>query len=95
MAGQTVKLNEGQSRYEIIVDDKVAGYAAFRDTDEGVRDFNHTVVQPEFRGQGLSTPLIQQALDDTRAAGKQIIPTCSAVARFLSKNEGYRDLVAS
>ncbi|MCT1614025.1 GNAT family N-acetyltransferase [Corynebacterium sanguinis] len=95
MADQTVKLNEGQNRYEIFVDDKVAGYAAFRETGEGLRDFNHTVIQPEFRGQGLSTPLIQHALDDTRTAGKKIIPTCSAVAHFLSKNEGYRDLVAS
>ena len=83
-------------RFVIEVDGQEAGFAAFQDSADGsVRDFNHTVIQPEFRGQGLSTPLIQHALDDTRTAGKKIIPTCSAVAHFLSKNEGYRDLVAS
>ncbi|QPK82941.1 N-acetyltransferase [Corynebacterium qintianiae] len=94
MSDNQVKLNEGLSRYEILVDGQVAGFAAFRENVDGVRDFNHTVVQPEYRGQGLSTPLIQEALDATRTEGKKIIPTCSAVEHFLGKNENYRDLVA-
>lgn len=88
-----VRLNEAQSRYEILVDGQVAGYTAFSERGD-VRDFNHTVVLPEYRGQGLSSPLIQVALDETREQGKKIIPTCSAVARFLAKNEDYQDLVA-
>ncbi|MDU7504093.1 MAG: N-acetyltransferase, partial [Corynebacterium kroppenstedtii] len=33
------------------------------------------------------------ALDETREAGMHIIPTCSAVAHFVSKNHDYADLV--
>ena len=79
-------------RYLITVDGRDAGYADYIQGD-GVRDFDHTVIDPEFRGQGLSKPLIQAALDDTRAAGDKVRPLCSAVAGFIEKHPEYRDLV--
>lgn len=79
-------------RYLITVDGRDAGYADYIQGD-GVRDFHHTVIDPEFRGQGLSKPLIQVALDDTRAAGDKVRPLCSAVAGFIEKHPEYRDLV--
>lgn len=88
---QTVNRKDG--RYEIEVDGAVAGFAEFVEKGD-VRDFNHTVIDPAFRGQGLSKPLIAEALDDTRAAGKKIIPTCSAIEGFVAKNPEYQDLVA-
>ncbi|WP_314823605.1 GNAT family N-acetyltransferase [Corynebacterium matruchotii] len=81
-------------RYLITVDGRDAGYADYIQGD-GVRDFHHTVINPEFRGQGLSKPLIQAALDDTRAAGDKVRPLCSAVAGFIEKHPEYRDLVQS
>jgi len=78
--------------YLITVDGRDAGYADYIQGD-GVRDFHHTVIDPEFRGQGLSKPLIQAALDDTRAAGDKVRPLCSAVAGFIEKHPEYRDLV--
>ena len=79
-------------RYLITVDGRDAGYADYIQGD-GVRDFHHTVIDPEFRGQGLPKPLIQAALDDTRAAGDKVRPLCSAVAGFIEKHPEYRDLV--
>jgi hypothetical protein len=79
-------------RYLITVNGRDAGYADYIQGD-GVRDFHHTVIDPEFRGQGLSKPLIQAALDDTRAAGDKVRPLCSAVAGFIEKHPEYRDLV--
>ena len=81
-------------RYVITVDGEEAGFADYRDADDTTRDFNHTVIDPTFRGQGLSGKLVKEALDDTRAAGKKIVPTCSAVAHFVEKNADYKDLVA-
>lgn len=81
-------------RYLITVDGRDAGYADYIQGD-GVRDFHHTVIDPEFRGQGLSKPLIQAALDDTRAAGDKVRPLCSAVAGFIEKHPEYWDLVQS
>ena len=79
-------------RYLITVDGRDAGYADYIQGD-GVRDFHHTVIDPEFRGQGLSKPLIQASLDDTRAAGDKVRPLCSAVAGFIEKHSEYRVLV--
>lgn len=79
-------------RYLITVDGRDAGYADYIQGD-GVRDFHHTVIDPEFRGQGLSKPLIQAALDDTRVAGDKVRPLCSAVAGFIEKHPEYQDLV--
>ncbi|MCT1451142.1 GNAT family N-acetyltransferase [Corynebacterium sp. p3-SID1194] len=81
-------------RYVMTVDGEQAGFADYRDADDTTRDFNHTVIDPKFRGQGLSGKLVKEALDDSRAAGKKIIPTCSAVEHFVEKNADYKDLVA-
>lgn len=89
---RVIRHDQDGHRYVIEVEGTEAGFASYVETGD-VRDFNHTVVDPAFRGQGLSSPLIREALDDTRAAGKTIRPSCSAVEHFLTKNEEYRDLV--
>ncbi|MDO5732011.1 GNAT family N-acetyltransferase [Corynebacterium sphenisci] len=82
------------ARYVLDVDGAEAGFAAYADDGAGVLDFHHTVVHPGFRGRGLSAPLVRGALDDVRARGLRIRPSCSAVAHFLDKNPAYADLVA-
>lgn len=96
MADQNVSIEHDAAakRYVITVDGEQAGFADYRDADDTTRDFNHTVIDPTFRGQGLSGRLVKEALDDTRAAGKKIIPTCSAVEHFVEKSADYKDLVA-
>lgn len=79
-------------RFIITVDGQDAGFADYIQGD-GVRDFHHTVINPEYQGQGLSKPLIKAALDETRAAGYKVRPLCSAVAGFIEKNPEYLDLV--
>ncbi len=79
-------------RYALQIGDAVAGYAEYVQLGQ-VRDFNHTVIDPEFRGQGLSGPLISAALDATRAEGFGVLPSCSAVEGFIAKNPGYADMV--
>lgn len=91
---RVIRHDEEGQRYVIEVEGKEAGFASYEPKGDDVRDFNHTVVSPDYRGQGLSTPLIKEALDDTRQAGKKIMPTCTAVQHFLNKNEDYQDLVA-
>ena len=82
--------NPTESRYTIEVDGQVAGFANYVESGT-VRDFNHTVVFDEFQGQGLSKPLIKEALDDSLRSGFSIVPTCSAVANFVAKNPGYME----
>ncbi|MEY8210182.1 GNAT family N-acetyltransferase [Corynebacterium sp. MNWGS58] len=90
---QQITDNSAESRFELTVDGKLAGFAAYKDNGK-VREFNHTVVYEEFQGKGLSKPLIKFSLDHARDNGLQIVPTCSAFEKYLQKNEEYQDLVA-
>lgn len=51
-----------------------------------------TSVIPEFRGRGIATDLIADALDDIREWGKSLIVRCPVVAAFIAGNPQYADL---
>lgn len=85
--------DESNSRFVIEVDGNEAGFAEYKNVDDDVREFHHTVVNPDYRGQGLSKPLIMEALESTREAGYSVIPTCSAVEGFIEKNPDFQDMV--
>lgn len=85
-----IEHNEHKNRFEITVDGREAGYASYVERGNKLLDFNHTVVDQAFRGQGLSTPLIKAALDWARDEGASVRTTCSAVEHFVKKNEEYR-----
>lgn len=99
MSGKNIEVThqQDQHRFVITVDGEEAGFAEYAPAKDAhgndIRDFNHTVVDSAFRGQGLSKPLIAHALDMTRAEGTQIRATCSAVEGFVEKNPDYADLV--
>lgn len=81
-----------RQRYEILVDGQIVGLADYRDS-EGLREFSHTETDPARRGQGLAGQLVQFALDDTRAAGRKVVPSCSYVARYIDRHGQYADLL--
>ncbi len=93
MDSKDYELVKGEGRYEIRIGSDVAGFADYVDRD-GVRTMPHTVVEPRYRGQGLSGPLIKFALDDARADGLKVNPACSAVAGYIEKHSEYSDLLA-
>ncbi|MCV7383612.1 GNAT family N-acetyltransferase [Mycolicibacter longobardus] len=90
MSEPTVIHDDGQ--YQITVDGEKAGFADYVDTGEQ-RIFHHTVIEKAFGGRGLATALIGAALEDTRTAGKRIVPTCSFVEGYINKHPEYADLV--
>jgi predicted GNAT family acetyltransferase len=54
-----------------------------------------TTVLPEFRGRGIATALIADALDDLRERGRLLTVRCPVVAAFITGTAQYRDLAAS
>lgn len=87
MSGEDVRVRQDapSGRFEVLVDDVVAGYADYHDSN-GVRDFPHTVVATEFGGRGLAGTMIGEALRMTREEGLRVRPSCSFVARYVEKN---------
>ncbi|WP_024802430.1 GNAT family N-acetyltransferase [Nocardia sp. BMG51109] len=89
--------NVADTRYEIHLDDTLAGYADYADRVDGdtkIRDFQHTLTFPEFRRRGVAAQLVEFALRDSRAAGFAIVPTCWYVEKFIGEHREYADLVA-
>jgi uncharacterized protein len=83
-----------ESRFEILVDGKRAGfmdYSIHGDTFTAV----HTEIADEYEGQGLAAELVTIVLDRLRDTGMALRPLCPYVKRFLEKHPEYSDLVAS
>jgi uncharacterized protein len=82
-----------RSRYEVRVDDELAGFAEYR-RRPGLIAFTHTLIDPRFEGQGLASRLVQTALSEARDAGLAVLPFCPFVRGYIAGHrDAYLDLV--
>ncbi|MDQ0758872.1 GNAT family N-acetyltransferase [Streptomyces canus] len=88
---RSVQRVDARHRYEILVDGRRAGLAAYRDRG-AQRVFFHTEVDDAFAGQGLGAELVQAALADVRESGKRVVPVCPYVAKFLKRHGEFADI---
>jgi predicted GNAT family acetyltransferase len=86
--------NQERSRYELVIDGEVVGFADYRPAADGLVVFPHTVVDAARRGQGLGAVLVRGALDDVQAWGGTVEPLCWYVAQFIDEHPEYRPLLA-
>ncbi|QEW01777.1 GNAT family N-acetyltransferase [Microbacterium lushaniae] len=83
----TVTRNDEQSRYEIHVGDRLGGFLVLEPSEEGAVNLPHTQIDPDFKGQGLGTTLVAEALADLARRGEAVRPTCPFVTHYLRENE--------
>ena len=83
----TVRQDAAQQRYELWVEDKPLGFAAYSEQGE------HTEVDPSLSGQGLGSVLAKGALEDARRRGKRVVPQCEFIAKYIERHEEWQDLV--
>jgi predicted GNAT family acetyltransferase len=79
-------------RFEVRVDDEVAGYAVYHRRG-GRLLFVHTEIDPSHEGEGLGSTLARGALDAARAEGAPVVPLCPFIAGWIERHEDYADLV--
>ncbi|WP_292834235.1 GNAT family N-acetyltransferase [Microbacterium sp.] len=79
--------NDDKNRYEIHLDDTVAGFTEFEADDHGRLAFPHTEVDPAFGGRGLGGTLVGQAMADVAARGETVVPVCPFVVKYLHSTE--------
>ncbi|WP_233558958.1 GNAT family N-acetyltransferase [Micromonospora radicis] len=89
-----VEENPAKHRYEILVDDALAGFTQYLPRAE-VLIFTHTEVDPAFQNMGVGSALIRGALDQVRAQGQRVVPQCPFMAAFIEHHPEYADLVTS
>jgi predicted GNAT family acetyltransferase len=80
------------TRYEARLDGELAGLIEYVPQDGWVV-LVHTEVLPGFEGRGIAARLAKAALDDVRARGLFMTPTCPYVAQYVKRHAAYADLV--
>lgn len=89
-----VRDNPQQSRYELLVDEQLAGFALYRLDGERITMY-HTEVEPEYEGRGLGDELAHTALEDVRSRALVLVPVCPFIAAYVRRHpDDYLDLVA-
>lgn len=79
--------NDDARRYEIRVGGTVGGFMDFRTTSPDRLTLPHTEVDPAFKGRGLGTTLVGDALADIARRGETVVPVCPFVTRYLKEND--------
>ena len=88
-----IKNNYEKSRYEILINGELAGFADYEVIEDTVK-FPHTEVDPAFGGRGVGSALVKFALEDVKEQGKFVAPICPFVAKAISKKpDQYLSLV--
>ncbi|MGS2619591.1 GNAT family N-acetyltransferase [Micromonospora sp. LZ34] len=87
-----VEDNPAKHRFEILVDDALAGFTAYLPRGE-VLVFTHTEVDPKFQNMGVGGALVRATLDQVRERGGRVVPQCPFVAAFIDRHPEYNDLV--
>ena len=84
--------NTELDRFEMYVDDGLAGIAEYQDT-AAERAFVHTEIYSRYGGQGYGRTLVRAALDASRDEGYGVLPLCPMVRHFLESRAEYLALV--
>jgi uncharacterized protein len=88
-----VRDNPARTRYELLVDGRLAGFALYRLDGERITIY-HTEVEREYEGRGLGADLARAALDDVRRRGLVLVPRCPFIAGYIRRHpDEYLDLV--
>jgi predicted GNAT family acetyltransferase/glutaredoxin len=85
--------NAEAARYELRLDGRLIGIAAYR-RRPGRIAITHTEVDPACSGRGFGSMLAEAALRDARANGERVLPLCPFIADYVRRHPEYEDLVA-
>jgi len=87
-----VSNNPELQRFEIRDGDQLAAFVQYR-LRGSVVDLLHTETLPEMTGAGYASDLVRGTLEDARARGWQVLPTCPFVRSYLGEHPEFVDLV--
>lgn len=86
-----VRDNAAARRYEVALGDQIA-QVVYRLRGDAI-ELVHTKVPEAFEGRGIAARLARFALDDARARGLRVIPSCPYIAAYIRRHPEYADLV--
>ena len=87
-----VQRNDEGERYELSIDDHIAGYSEYTMSDGRVV-ITHTATLPAYGGRGVATTLVDRMLSDLRQRGKRVVVKCPFVAEFVTEHHEFDDII--
>jgi hypothetical protein len=89
----TLTKNTGGRTYDAVRDGRVVGMIVY--SQHGTRTtIRHTIVDPDFRGQGIATALARYALDDITAGSGTLSNYCGFIADFIDTHPEYTGILS-
>ena len=79
-----------RQRFKLLVDGVPAGHVSWF-MKGGVTVLDHTIVKPEFGGQGLGSVLARGVLDQMRERGAPYAIDCPFLRTWITKHPAYAD----
>ena len=80
-------------RYELRLDGRLVGLAAYRRRDGRIA-FTHTEVDESLEGQGLGSRLAAVALADAARQDLAVVPLCPFIAQYIEQHPEFQRLLA-
>jgi predicted GNAT family acetyltransferase len=87
-----VRNNTALGRFEQDLEDGVA-FATYRLSPHAVTIL-HTEVPAATRESGVGSQFVRRVLEEIRAQGLKVVPQCSFVQAFITKNPEFNDLLS-
>lgn len=91
----TIHVKAGEGRISLWEGDTEAGYLFFELVDKRLLRATHTVVSPEYQGQGLARQLVDSLIVWASERSLLIEPVCSYVVRIAQRDEALARLTES
>ncbi|MFI5237410.1 MAG: GNAT family N-acetyltransferase [Ignavibacteriales bacterium] len=90
--GEKVIHDKAKSQFIMIVD----GNKSFVDylIENNKMYLHHTYTHPELRGKGYAAQVVTAALEYAEENNLKVVPSCTYVLAFISRNRKYIDLIA-
>ena len=84
--------DERRGRYQVTRGKRPVAVSEY-ELEPGRIVFTHTVVRPEFEGQGIGSRLAKFVIQDAQARGLRITPVCPFVRSYLRRHPEYESIV--
>jgi predicted GNAT family acetyltransferase len=84
--------DERRGRYHVLRDKRPIAFSEY-ELEPGRIVFTHTVVRPEFEGQGVGSRLAKHVILDARARDLRITPVCPFIRAYLRRHPEYESIV--
>ena len=87
-----IRNNEQESRFETTVDGETAVVEYYVEGD--TITFTHTIVPEPIGGRGIAQALAKTALEHAKSSNLKVVPQCSFIRTYITRNPEYENLVA-